>query len=187
MSQAELNDVGTIRPVLDSNFTACMEQLQEGYVASIAATVGCGFNRIDRDNYGVDVLLVRPPLVATDEEVSIYAQLKNTTTIKPDPTKDFFSYQFKKREYWDHLAKLRKWPKAILVVMTTSPKQASWTNGNHDRLQVKYCCYWQSLEGLSVADGVKYPTVRIPTANVFNAEALTSILDRLDRGESLRE
>jgi hypothetical protein len=69
-----------IRPVDGRTFTAMMEQLQEGYVASVAACAGCTMEPIPKDLYGFDVRLVRPGRRAGDEEVALNVQLKNTTT-----------------------------------------------------------------------------------------------------------
>lgn len=172
-------------PVDDRTFTLMMEQLQEGYVTSVAATAGCAVEPIPKDSYGFDLRLVRPGRVPSEEEVALLVQLKNTTTIKPDPAKAFFSYQLRKREYLERLAASRKLVKAILLVMVTSPIQADWTVADHDLMAVKHCCYWQSLEGHPVNPSVASPSVRIQTANVFDATALAGIMDRLSRGESL--
>ncbi len=177
--------VSRIEAVNDDTFTACMEQLQEGYVASVAATAGCAMEHVRRDIYGMDALLVRPAAEPGKQEVSVFAQLKNTTTVLPDPDKDTFSYQLKKREYFDRLAMDRKDPQAILIVMATSYRQADWTDASHARLEVRHCCYWVSLKGVTAREGVESPSVRIPTSNIFDAVALTTILDKLDRGEAL--
>jgi hypothetical protein len=80
------NSTTNIQPVHAPTFTKCMEQLQQGYVSAVAATDGCQVQIVDRDSYGMDVLLVRPE-GSHVQEVSIYGQLKNTTTIHPDITK----------------------------------------------------------------------------------------------------
>jgi hypothetical protein len=162
-----------------------MEQLQEGYVASIAATAGCTLEPIRRDLYGLDVRFVRPGSPG-EEEVALSAQLKNTTTIRPDLSKPQFSYQLKKREYLETLAAPRRTsPKAILLVMVTTPVQATWTDACHDSMTVRYCCYWAYLEGHQVNPNVRSPTVRIRTKNIFDSNALTSLMDKVSRGEPL--
>ena len=82
-----------IQPVNHATFTQCMEQLQEGYVFSVAATAGCLVEVVQRDRCGIDVTFVRPR-GSTVEEVSVQAQLKNTTIIEPDPSKHTFPYKF---------------------------------------------------------------------------------------------
>ena len=173
-----------IQPVIAKTFTVCMEQLQEGYVAAVAATAGCTTEPKRRDLYRTDLEIVRPPTNGQTEEISLLVQLKNTTIIRPDPAKESFSYKFKKREYLEELAKYRS-RKAILVVMATVPVQADWSKATHDSLEVQHCCYWRSLEGEPVDVNVQSPTVKIPTVNVFDATALTGLLDRLERGENL--
>ncbi|MEU2425334.1 DUF4365 domain-containing protein [Streptomyces sp. NPDC007851] len=176
-----------IEPVDPLTFTGMMEQLQEGYVASVAATAGCTMETVDKDYWGADVQLIRPPRSALEEESMVFAQLKSTTTTCPDGSKDFFSYQFTKRKYFDHMVKPRKNNKAILIVMTMSPRQADWTTANHDGLLTRRSCYWAYLEGVQAPSHVQKPTVRIPTKNLLDAKSLNSILDRIDRGESLHE
>jgi len=166
-------------------FTALLEQLQEGYVATVAATAGCIVEPVKRDVYGFDGWLVRPPTsIGAGEETMIAVQLKNTTTVRPNPSKGWFSYQFKDRRSFEVLARPRRM-KAILLVMATPPQQANWTASDHDYLRVERCCYWASLEGMKAAPGVQSPTVRISTANIFDARSLTAMMDRLERGEVL--
>jgi hypothetical protein len=161
-----------------------MEQLQEGYVAAVAATAGCLLETVKRDVWGVDIQIVRP-MGSLIQEQMIFAQLKNTTTFKPDPSKANFSYQFRARQHLEHLTKPRSRPKAILLVMVTRPDQSLWTSGDHDTLTVAHCCYWANLEGQSIKEGVQKPSVQVPTGNQFTAEALLAMFDRLDKGEPL--
>jgi hypothetical protein len=162
-----------------------MEQLQEGYVSAVAATAGCAAEFTTRDLFGTDVQIIRRGATEQDDETAVRIQLKNTTTIRPDGNKGWFTYTFKKRKYFTDLAKTRSGTKAILVVMVTSQSQAEWSKATHDSLQVQHCCYWKSLEGETANEGVQSPSVRISMSNIFDAPALTEILDRLDRGESL--
>jgi len=174
-----------IEPVDARTYTALLEQHQEGYVATVAATAACIVESVKRDVYGFDCWLVRPPVsIGAGEETMIAVQLKNITTVRPDPAKGWFSYQFKDRRSFEVLARPRRM-KAILLVMVTPPQQARWTSSDHDFLRVEHCCYWANLEGHEAAPGVQYPTVRVPTANIFDASSLTAMMDRLERGEAL--
>jgi len=180
-----MNDTSRIEAVNPDTFTSLMEQLQEGYVTSVAATAGCAVVPIRRDIFGFDSMLVRPAGTPGKQEVSVFAQLKCTTTVRPDPKHPSFSFQLKKRQYFDALAMKRRDPKAILIVMATSHRQADWTAATHDQLSVAHCCYWVCLEGQEANPGVQRPTVHVPTENIFDANALSAILDKLDRGEEL--
>ena len=171
-----------VQPVDAATFTRCMEQLQEGYALGVAATAGCLVQPIARDWYGADVMFVRPH-GPKREEVTLYAQLKSTTTKVPDPAKASFGFQFHSRHHFDHLVKLRPTVKAILLVMVTNPDQATWSDGDHQSLRVRRCCYWVNLEG--AASEAERPTVQVPTRQIFSASALNNILDRIERGTSL--
>jgi hypothetical protein len=103
--------------------------------------------------------------------------------MKPNPAKKSFGYTFKKREYADRLTMSRNTIKRLLVVMIIHPNQRMWTRNTHDELVVQHCCYWANLEGLQLKKDLKYPTVQVPTANIFDAESLIMIMDKLERGE----
>ncbi len=111
-------------------------------------------------------------------------QLKNTTPSKPDSSKGEFSYRFNSRKDMQKAAQLRGTPKKILVVMCTPPEQAGWTMATHDGLNMRYCCYWVNLEGMTVPE-VAQPVIRIPTSNVFDADGLTRIMDKLESDGNL--
>ena len=109
--------------------------------------------------------------------------MKNTTTLRPDPQKASFSYQFRHRDHFDHLAKERPTIKAVLLVMVTTPEQSRWSASDHESLIVRRCCYWANLEGYKST--AKTPTIRVPTDQIFSAAALAGLLDRIERGEPL--
>ncbi|MEU6282413.1 DUF4365 domain-containing protein [Streptomyces sp. NPDC047028] len=176
-----------IEAVDSRHVTQMMEQLQQGYIKSVAATAGLAVEIVPVDVYGYDVRLIRPPRDHMDEESAVLAQLKCTTQIVPDPSRESFSYQFTKRQYFDHLVKPRKYPKAILIVMTTPTRQADWTKVTHDGLWTRRSCFWVSLEGVYADPSVKKPSVRVPTRNRVDANALANILEKIDRGEPLND
>ena len=172
-------------PVLQSTFTTCMEQLQEGYVSAVAATAGCTVERISRDMFGTDVRIILPGDSPLEEETVLLAQLKNSTQLRPDPSKDHFSYQLKKREYFEKLAMRRTTAKAVLLVMATEPAQVDWSKCSHEAMELRNCCYYLNLEGKTAPLGVQSPTVQVPTKNIFDANALLGIFERIARGEAI--
>ena len=176
--------VQNIRPVHAETFTTCMEQLQEGYVASIAATAGCLLEKVSRDYYGLDARIVQPA-GSKQEELVLGVQLKNTTTLVPDPKKPEFSYKFKARSHLEHLTKARSTMKALLLVMVSHPHQSDWTTGDHKSLSIQHCCYWANLEHHQIPPDVVSPTVKVLTQNIFSAPALIGMFERLQNGQSL--
>ena len=157
-----------------------MEQLHEGYVAAIAATAGVSAQFVGRDMYKYDVEFVRQPDINV-EEVSFRAQLKATTTIAPPAAgATSVSYQFTNKSDYEALAMPRSTQKRLLILLVVHPNQNRWTYAHHRSLLVRHCCYWLNMEGMSST--AASPTVSVPTANVFNADALTGILDRIHGG-----
>jgi len=171
----------SIQPVDAATFSTCMEQLQEGYVFSVAATAGCLVETVQRDILGLDVRFIRQR-GSNLEETSLHAQLKNTTTISPDLNKPTFPFKFKQRRHFDHLTKQRSTIKAILIVMVTDPDQSRWSDGDHNSLSVRKCCYWANIEGHN--SKAAYPTVQVPIGQTFSPVALNDILDRIEIGQS---
>lgn len=55
---------------------------------------------------------------------------------------------------------------------------------DHDKLHMMHCCYWKYLEGVAVPN-IDKPSIRISTGNIFDAAALTKILNQIEGGESL--
>ena len=91
LEEIALNNHQGVEPVSKQTFTACMEQLQEGYVFGVASTAGCLVERVSRDFYGIDIRIIKPRGTQLQELV-IEAQLKASTTIRPDFEKEHFSY-----------------------------------------------------------------------------------------------
>ncbi|MEV6838595.1 DUF4365 domain-containing protein [Streptomyces sp. NPDC051133] len=160
-----------------------MEQLQEGYVSSVAASAGCSVEVVGKDTFGVDVQFIRPPATHLQQEAILFAQLKCTTQVTPDRDTKSFQYRFSKREYFEGLAAPRTHIKKILIVMTVPLEQLAWTEVVTGGLLVKRECYWTHLEG-KTSELVK-PVIDVPTDNTFDANALIKIMERQDRGESL--
>jgi hypothetical protein len=184
LEELSLSNHDHVQPVSKKTFTACMEQLQEGYVFAVAATAGCLVELVSRDLYGVDIRIikVRGTLL---QELVIEAQLKATTTVRPQPTMGHFSFQFKKANNLLQLSKPRETSKAILIVMATKPIQEEWSSVDHDSMSLHHCCYWVNLEGHTATPGVQSPTVHVPTTNKFDAVSLLAMFDRLEGGQPL--
>lgn len=171
-------------PTRQRLYTQVMEQLQEGYVAAVAASAGVIAEFRRRDVHKFDVELSRQPDIA-QEEVAVRIQLKSTTQIKPDPADTSFPFRFKTRPDFESLAMPRTVQPHILVVMVVGKDQSTWAEADQERLWVSHCCYWVSLAGQVAPPKPEQPVVQVPTSNIFDAAALTEILDRIERGDPL--
>lgn len=167
--------------VVPRTFTNAMEQLQEGYVTSVAATAGVTIQNVFRDLHRYDLELVRQPS-ASIEEVSVKAQLKSTTAISVKPGATHFDYRFESRAAFDSLAMSRSMVKHILIVMLVHPNQRRWSFVHHRAMLTRQACYWMYLENKTAPDRPLKPVVSVPLVNIFDASALTGILDRIEAG-----
>lgn len=167
--------------VVGRTFTNAMEQLQEGYVSSIAATAGVAVQNVSRDLHKFDLEFVRQPDI-TQEEVSVKAQLKATTRFSVKPGDDHFKYRFQSREAFESLAMRRAVVKHILIVMLVNPDQRKWSYAHHRAMLTRQACYWTYLEGQVAPATPINPVIEIPFANIFNAASLSGILDRIEIG-----
>ncbi len=170
--------------VVARTHTQAMEQLQEGYVQAVAATAGVIAEFRRRDLHKYDVELTRQPDVS-NEEAAVRLQLKATTTSRPRVGATHLSFTLKSTKDLESLAMERTTIKHILVVMVVGADQHDWTEATHEGLTTRHCCYWVNLEGASVPQGVASPTVHVPLSQVFDAEALNAILDRVEKGEPI--
>lgn len=159
-----------------------MEQLQIGYVEAVAATAGCTMNIMYRDAFRLDALIVRHRHDA--DETHLWVQLKNTTTVKPGAEGDFV-FAFKSERQIDRLRRPAGGTPTLLVVMVSHPDQRQWTQGTHEALTLRHCCYWKSVATADPAETDSRLSVRVDRANVFDAEGLLQIMDQIERGEPL--
>lgn len=166
--------------VVARTFTQTMEQLQEGYVKSVAATAGVTAEVRHNDLHKYDLELTRQPDVGL-EEVMVRVQMKATTSFSLNAGATHLSYQFRKRADLESLT-LPRSIKHILVVMVVPRDQHHWTSSSQRHLKTRQCCYWANLEGMTVSAGVKSPSVQLPLSQKFDASALTGILNRVEKG-----
>jgi hypothetical protein len=171
----------SLSKVVARTHTDAMEQLQEGYVSAVAATAGATAQRVTRDMHKWDLELVRQPDVAL-EETAVRVQMKSTTGVHPRPGDTHFGFRFESRTDFESLAMRRKLQKRILVVMLIHKDQHRWTYAHQRAMLVRHCCYWLNLEGLTAPVKPVRPVVAVPLANVFDATALTAILNRIEAG-----
>lgn len=167
--------------VVPRYFTNSMEQLQEGYVSTVAATAGVTVHTVTRDLHKYDMELVRQPSISV-EEVAVKMQLKATTDFKIDLVSNTFDYRFRSRQAYESLAMQRSTIKHILIVMLVHPDQTRWNFVHHRAMLTRHACYWMNLEGIQAPAAPELPVVSVPLANIFNSSALTGILDRIESG-----
>jgi hypothetical protein len=73
----------------------------------------------------------------------------------------------------------------ILVVLVVPGAVNQWTTQTKDQLALRYCAYWASLLGMAPTPNRRTVRVAIPRANIFSAQALHGLMERVRREEPL--
>jgi hypothetical protein len=155
-------------------------------VASLLTSGGCtGWVLYQLFDYGTDVGLravdVRDGRYEDSGEV-IDVQLRSTTrAIVRD---DVIAYDLDASTF----EYLRRGPVSrprILVLMVMPEAAGEWVDQDETELRLRRCAYWLSLRGAERSSATSSVRISIPRANVFDAVALTRLLDRRYRGEPI--
>jgi hypothetical protein len=73
----------------------------------------------------------------------------------------------------------------ILVLLVVPNAVSQWTTQTEDQLALRYCAYWASLLGMAPMPNRRTVRITIPRANVFSAQALQRLMERVKREETL--
>jgi hypothetical protein len=161
-----------------------MESLSRAYLQAVAAHAGVNvlYQLFD---YGTDVSLravdVRDGRYEDAGEV-VDVQLRSTTrAIVRD---DAIAYDLDVRTY-EYLRRSPANRPRILVLLVMPEVEAEWLAQDEAELRLRRCAYWLSLREADPSGAASSVRVSIPRTNVFDAPALTQLLDRRYRGEAI--
>ncbi|SDP61763.1 protein of unknown function [Pedococcus dokdonensis] len=156
-----------------------MEEFQGSYLRAIAAASGCLVARFDIDD-GVDAQFNHKSSQHTaqpDLTARLEIQLKATHA---PPSVASISAKMRQDRFQYYRTASPLMPK-IVVIMHLPQDQADWVIASEDFLRIHHCSYWVNLAGLPDSSAVE-PSVKAPRANVFDDEALCSIMQRIGQG-----
>lgn len=155
------------------------EQFSLAYIRAVAAQAGCqttlwedDYNSVDgtlRADFGRKVAKIDFQAKATSQQI-----VRGENIHFPLPIKN----------YNDLRAADTTMPRILIVVLMPSDK-SQWLTQNHERLCLRHCGYWLSLEKHQEVSNTTSVTVHIPLANMFNAEQLVDLMTRAEKGQSL--
>lgn len=165
------------RGAIDRNRS--METLQIAYLHAVVAAAGCSLSSPSPDN-GVDWIVSHEGSHQVDPEPSIKVALKATQQIPPNPTGPDFGFSLS-RQHFDKLAVSPVTITRLLIVMIVPAQMEDWITSTSAVFVMRHRCYWVNLLG-HASNNKGTQTVRVPTANVFDDEALCEILCEVGRG-----
>jgi uncharacterized protein DUF4365 len=164
-------------------------ELSYAYLHAIASRAGMACNEAGRheDNSGVDARIVGWPSGSAASyltEVDFKIQLE-ATIATPAENETHLSYFVRGVDRYNDLRAETLSATRLLIVLFLPADSADWLYHTVEELALRRCAYWVSLRGAPATTNASGETVKIPKVQVFNAETLTELAERLSRGEKL--
>jgi hypothetical protein len=175
-------DEATFSHSMSARLNDMKEELSYAYVHAVAARAGFDCDRPHRDRDSTDVIVqahnfVRPDSIIKQPRLEL--QLKATARdVFEEPD---FSFALPIKNYRD-LSQPNAIPK-LLVVFAMPLDEGLWLEHQAEHLITRRCAFWLSLFGQPAVQNETSRTVRVPTSNVFNVEALTELMGRASKME----
>lgn len=154
------------------------ECFADSFLLSAAGAAGCTAAKPGVDDDSIDWTLSSK----LTRRPKLDVQMKST--IEDSGVGETIHYSLKRKNYDDLTLTLLSVPR-ILVLVILPREVADWLNLTPERLLLRKSAYWLSLTGFEPTDNAASVTVPIPRSNLFTPEVLTSIMQRLSKGETL--
>jgi Domain of unknown function (DUF4365) len=158
------------------------EALSRAYIQAIAAQAGLSFS-LPSNDYGIDLTLNDVEIRGKRRVESGYrldVQAKSTTQAAVGKTD--VRYKMEVQAYED-LRTLKAGSPRILVVLVLPEDEREWCSQTEDQLILRRCAYWLNLQGRVATRNRKSVQVILPRQNIFSAQEVRNIMDRIKRGE----
>jgi hypothetical protein len=154
------------------------ELFSYAYIHAVASAAGYSSEVTkQRDRYGIDLTIAGEE---GDSFPQLDVQVKCTSL---DVLSDEFTrYPLKLKNYND-LRREKITAPRILVVVLVPDQIEDWLSQSEQELCLKSCGYWKSLRGEPETENTTNVTVSLPRKNVFNVDAIKSLMQRIaERG-----
>ena len=173
-----------MRSVFDMEINLQKEEFSYAYVYAIAAAAGYAFQRTTTplDQLGIDLILTGVGIQGLMGFPQLYVQLKCTSRELLD--QNYLKYPLRIKNY-NELRAPNQYPPLILVVVVVPDNVLDWLNQSEEQLCLRRCGYWISLAGAASTENQETVTVSIPRSNIFTANQLQHLMQRIARGENL--
>lgn len=129
-------------------------------------------------DYGIDLCLREIALVnGLHQDTSVQLDLQLRATTRVSMTETALVYDLEVNTY----NKLRIIPAGsprILIVLVLPEEESEWLSQSLDRLAIRHCAYWLSLEGAPPSSASRSVRVTIPLENIFSPESVRTLLQQ---------
>jgi Domain of unknown function (DUF4365) len=161
------------------------EDLCIAYVQAVVSGAGMILDLVRRD-YGIDGWISRivnkNGRLVPSSGLPLRVQLKSSAHASFD--NDHLKYALNERNY-DILSDKKATLPSVLVLLLLPTHEEEWIEQDDERLILRKCAFWQSLRGLPETKNDSRVTISIPRKNLWNAENLLGIMNRIEQGDLL--
>lgn len=158
------------------------EEFSYSYIQAIASATGYAFQRTTTplDRVGIDATITGLGVQGLMGFPQLYVQVKCTSRNVLE--ENHIRYPLKIKNY-EELRNNYQYPPLILVVVLVSDNVDEWLHQSEEELCLRRCGYWVSLRGEPATQNKENVTVYLPRQNLFTANALKSLMQRIGNGE----
>ena len=152
----------------------------------VAAVAGYEFQRAERlsDSDGVDGTIIALGTKGGRRRPRFDVQIKSTSKDILNINNEYISYPLKVKNYEELRDENVQAPQILILVLLPNDKNKVFQQ-SEEGININCSIYWISLRGYPPTTNEYTVTVRLPRNQVFNKQALNSIMQRISAGENL--
>lgn len=160
------------------------EALGQAYVRAVIAKAGFNLGKSDFD-YGFDGTIKD---VANrsgryfETGYGLNFQLKSSCDVTFEG--DYLVYDLESKNYNDLVIETTMLPN-ILILFVLPQDEDTWVSVDRDKLTIRQCAWWCSLEGLPSTENKTAKRIRIPIGQIFSPDALVDLMNKVKGGTKL--
>lgn len=160
------------------------EALGQAYVRAVVAKAGFNFGKTEFD-YGIDGTIkevINRSGRYVDSGFGINFQLKSSCNVIFD--NGYVVYDLESKNYNDLVTESSMLPN-ILILFSLPSNSDEWLEVASDRLIMKKCAWWCSLEGQKPTTNQARKRISIPDCQIFSPDALIDLMKKVKGGQKL--
>ena len=160
------------------------EALSQAYVRAVIAKAGFNFGKTDFD-YGFDGIIkdvINRNGRYVDSCFGINFQLKSSCNVTFE--NGLVIYDLESKTYNDLVAESSMLPN-ILILLALPSNSDEWLEVTAERLVMKKCAWWCSLDGREPTTNQATRRIAIPDCQIFSPAALVDLMEKVKGGEKL--
>jgi hypothetical protein len=160
------------------------EQFSHAYIYAVAASAGYSFQIAARplDFDGINIILAGGIGSGIIRYPRLELQVKCTS--RDVIGQEAIRYPLEVKNYNDLKVENIQTPR-LLILVVVPDNLDNWLIQSQQELCLKYCGYWVSLRRQPPTQNQTTVTISIPRQNIFNVQALTTLMQLIEAGETL--